>query len=433
MSDSTCVGNTKPLFSSGRRNITSLLVLAILVALSPQSVAQFRTAKRETPMAKSTNVSSGLSYDSINRSTGFIPASEKEVMQVVRGIETANSDKDEVALCGWFDNSNYLNRILAGTRLPASIRVEFEAGLEQNGPFQQIATQILRMGGHYQFLRLQRRNGEIRPVFRSIVGDTGVVNYQELVVNKGTGQGPRVVDFYSSVAGDYIALTVRSTTLAEIIAGSPPGSVPTSGIDPEVVASAELMKTIGINLANGRYRECLSGMEQLPVGVRHEKAFLGLKSIIAKRVGLDEFQISIEELVRHNPDRIACDLALLELYRHKSDDNRTIEIVDRLIPAVQDPYLNFFKIQPLVRQNRLSEAKEAIAAAKTAAPGRSEIFVSEIGLLMKLKNHAATAEAIDDVEQQFGDHVLTLTSFPEFNEFSESEPGMACLARRAGF
>ncbi len=126
---------------------------------------------------------------------------------------------------------------------------------------------------------------------------------------------------------------------------------------------------------------------------------------------------------------------MLGLCQMEKKPVETMTVADRLLKSMQDPWLNAYRIAGLVSQNRIKEAREAIAASKAAVPNVSVPYVAELGMLMQLKNHQETAQAIETLETKFGENMVKLTSFPEFEEFLKLRnwPAISCSTCRLQF
>lgn len=404
----------------------ALLIVLIGVA-SPPVFAQTAASQRlESQAAEPT-------LDEINRRTGFVPASEQDVLQVVRSIEAAVAEKDSVAFRSLFDESAYLDRCLIGVELPTDVRTEFEAGFRNSSPFKQTATHAIDLGGEYRFIRLVRTSGEIRPLFRFILPGGGGINYNELIVSRHSGRQPQIVDMMVAASGGSLSVTSRPVTLAMFADSPNSDQIRFSGVEPGILRSAKAIKAISFAFAAGKFRDAYGHFSELTPTMQGDKRLRVLKCIVGKNAGSQEYEQSLMELAEYFPDETATDLFLADLYRIQKKDDQLVHTVDRLLAELQDPYLNYLKTESLLRLNRLEEAMSAVLAAKSVAAHRSEVWVAEIEVLMKLRNHSATAKAIDALERKFGDGVLKLASYPDFNEFADSEAGRTCLARRAGF
>jgi hypothetical protein len=145
------------------------------------------------------------------------------------------------------------------------------------------------------------------------------------------------------------------------------------------------------------------------------------------------FQQAFNELEAAFPGDRGCLSIKLELCRQLGDEVGLVSCVKAMINAFQDPFPGCFMVPSLIKLNRIDEAEFAIEDAKQAAGHRIEPWLCELTLSMHLRDHDRTNQIVVDLERRFPGADLNLSSCHGFDEFSRSEAGAACLARRAGF
>lgn len=433
MSNSASITEASGARSRGRFVLFAFFNLAWLYL--PSVTGQTVTGPGFDPQQQA--ASAAKSLNRIDKAAGFVPASADEVLGVVRDIQKAIRDKDVFAFEKAFDQIAYVDRVLNGVSIPPIERAQFEAGMIAKSTFTALAIDVIQHNAEFMFLRLVRRGNETRALFRMIpvkrnAREGAVIKYKELVVRKGVGKSARVVDCSTTADGVYLSQFSHLLAVGALVANPDPGSRPT-GVDKEVLRSGSGLMAITRGLSAGNLSAALQAAEKLPSSLGNDRRMLALKCSIAKRLNGPRYKDAVLEFARVYPRDSEADLYLLDLYVEQPNDQELFKVVDRLIVAYQDPYLNYFKVAGLLRQSRTNEALASIDAARNAAPHRSEVSVASIGVMMKLKNHAATAKAIEATESRFGDRVLDLSIFPEFREFADSPEGQACLARRLGF
>jgi hypothetical protein len=373
-----------------------------------------------------------MTYDRINRHMGFVPANDAEVTLFVERIQTAAKVNDELALLACFSHEDCFARVVAGAELTPFQRSEMLRGFKVSNPFGQIALMIMLPSTDFQLVRMIRRGTELRPLFR-LDSQQGGLAYNEFVIQAGGESGPRVVDMFAYASGEYLSLSLRPIALGPFLSDVSPERIPSKGIDSAIVASADSLTEISMSLSQGNPSKALAAFDRLQPPLNDQTRMIAIKSLVARIVGPIAYRDAVQGWSTLHPNDIATDLLLMELYRTEKTPVEQFLVADRLLKTMQDPYLHYYRVAGLIDQDRLPEASEAIAASKAVAPNRCEIYVAEIGLLMRLKNHQQTATAIEQLELKFGDEALQLASFPEFNEFSDSDAGHKFLARRAGF
>ena len=266
-----------------------------------------------------------------------------------------------------------------------------------------------------------------------LISEKIIVKYDEFVIQTKDGQSPKIVDILSSSCGDYLCVSLRLYSLGPLLSDRSPEKIPRLGIESEIIESADGMTDFTFRMAEHDYEGAINCLDSLQSPYDHSLGILANKCTISRLVGPKAFRNAVLQMSQSYPEEIPSELKLLELYQTEKEPVDMMAVADRLHKSMQDPWLNAYRIDGLITQNRIREAREAIAAAKTAAPNISDPYVAELGMLMKLKNHQETAQAIETLEMKFGDKVVKLTEFPEFNEFSDSEVGRHFLAKRAGF
>ncbi len=423
---------------SAQQKNSSRQTSANTVRPNTSTVSDSRSAGKGTagkPAASHGVPDDAMTYERMNKLTGFVPASDDEVRELVDRLQAAAKARDRSAMLECFSTKANVTRITAGARMSPFQQTEFLRGYADSNPFGRLTSESMMLSSDFQLVRWNRRGTELRPLFRLNSKDGGLT-YNEFVIQAGGQDGPKVVDMVAHFSGDYLTLSVRPLALGPFLAESSPERIPAEGIDSAIVASAEGLTQISMCLSQGRFSAALAAFDLLQPPLNDQLGTMILKCVVARPIGSNSHREAVQDLRKCYPNTIASDLAFLalkDLYEIQTQPVELMAVAERLLEAIQDPYLNYYRIDGLMSQNRLKEASDAIAAAKAAAPDRSEIYVAEIGLLMRLRNHRNTAHAIEQLELKFGDKDLQLTSFPEFDEFSDSEDGHLLLARRAGF
>lgn len=259
-----------------------------------------------------------------------------------------------------------------------------------------------------------------------------VVKLYELIIRKGGGKPARIVDLLAA-GDDHLHSTANHVAAVALLFMNPDPLDRPVGAHPAIRRHSPSIGAVTRSMMVQDFSTGLRAARQIPPPLATDRSILLLKSSIAKFLSLPRYEEAVLEFARHYPGDAESDFLLLDLYTKKPNDSEMFKVVDRLVAVYEDPYLNYFKVDGLLRQNRMKEALIAIVAARNAAEHRSEIWVAGVAAMMQKKNHAETARAIEATEARFGDRVLDLSEFPDFQEFANSAEGRSCLGRRLGF
>ncbi len=416
--------------SSKSRQASGNSTSAIVSSASASRTADLRADPK--PKASSIDASGLLTFERINELTGFVPASDAEVRAFVAMIQAAVTAKDAIALKGCFSVELLMARSIVAAEMSSKQRSEFIRGGQATSSFSLLADQAMKSNSDLQLLRFNRCGTHLRPLFRFVVANEGLV-YNEFVIQTVDGQGPKIVDVLALRCPDYVSICKRPFAVGPFLSKRCPERISSTGIESSIVDSAEEFADFAIQVARHDANGTLASLDNIRPPLDEHPGILATKCEVSRSIDLSAYRKAVVQLAETYPETVASNLMLLDLYRRKKSPVEMLAMADLLMTALEDPWLNAYRIEGLITQNRIKEAKEAITAAKTAAPNISDPYVAELGMLMKLKNHQETAQAIETLETKFGDKVVKLTEFPEFNEFSDSEVGRHFLAKRAGF
>jgi tetratricopeptide (TPR) repeat protein len=204
-----------------------------------------------------------------------------------------------------------------------------------------------------------------------------------------------------------------------------------TGVEAEFLKNISTMQKINELNQTQKYKEAYALFSTLPAALQKDKTVLMTKLLVAQHVGDNEYAQVIRELELNFPNDAARDFRAMDLLAMQEQHDELIKTVDRLLTVIQDPYLNILKVDSLLALNRTDEARQAVAEAKAVAENRIDVYWVEMSMLLKARNHSATATLLDEIGEKFGMTFNDLTTVPEYAEFAESPVGKDWMARHA--
>lgn len=373
-----------------------------------------------------------MTIERVNQLTGFVPASEEEVKLLVEKMQTAVAKRDSVGVRECFDQDELLSRTIAGAKIPSSELPDIQHGYRLGNPTGEIAAIASMRTTNHQLFQMNRTENEIRPVFRTVSKVGGLV-YNELVIQADRDNGPKIVDVRMLASGDYLSLMTRPLLLGGMVSKRHPNPTPATNVESDILIASENLADASLRVAVGNISGAIKALDECPLPIRNQPRILIPKCAMAKMIGVNEFRDRVEEVEGLFPDAPFTELLRMEVCRVTHQEADQMEIAERIMKTFDDPFLHYYRVKGLVKAGRLDEARQAMDAAKGAAPTFVDVHVADVELLLIEGNHDRTMKAIESVESTFGDDVLNLASYEGFENFSQSPIGRDFLARRAGF
>lgn len=388
-----------------------------------------RVATNDSPDPKPETQAAPMTIERVNELTGFEPASEEEVKLLVEKMQRAIAEKDTSGLRECFDERRLTVRQFAGINVSEET---IDECLRIDPAWRAFSSAVMQQDSNFAFIQTRGKDKSTQPLLRFLSKEAGLA-YHEYLIEADLQDGPKVVDAFMHKSGNYLSLNGRFWTLGELVSSLNPNRIELSGVDQEIVDVADKIYELGVSDQSGHLVRTMSKLNQFPDSVHGRANFCFVKCILSRNISVEEFRKCAEETARLHPGATFSDLLLLDFYRVANLSVDQMEIAERLMKSFDDPFLHYYRVKGLVKAGRLDEARQAMDAAKRAAPTFVDVHVADVELLLIEGDQDRTVKAIESVESTFGDDVLNLASYEGFENFSQSPIGRKFLARRAGF
>lgn len=378
--------------------------------------------------------SAELSTQKLNELTHLAPVSEADAEVIRKAVEAAVAEQNSAAFEALIDESTLISRILAGIDVDTKFRNDFTAGIRQSGGVKRLADDIMQVahsGGSYSFVRMVKTGDEIRPMFR-MVPEEGGVNHHELILSKNASGQPMIADIHVHLSGEPLSQTMRRLALPAIAQQNSGILARLTGAEAEAVKQLKKLMEANQLMQAGNHAQALMVLNSLTGELQNDKTILLLKLTAAQQVDEAAYVATIRELERLYPEDTSSDLRSIDLLIVQERYEDLLKTVDRLVSSVQDPYLNIYKIDGLIALNRLEEARSTMTQIRQAVPDVLHVYWTEVGLLLKLKDHAATAALLDEIGEKFGIEFGDVSTAAEYADFAASDIGKEWMAKQAG-
>ncbi len=375
-----------------------------------------------------------MTSQDLNKTIKFVAASPGEVDALVKAVEIAVAHQDSSAFNALIDEGKMTDRILAGLNLKEEFRTGFIQGMREGGGLTNLSTEILgavQNGGEYTFVRLVQVGDEQRPLFRLILPGSGGMNYHELVVTVDAQKKSRIADINVYLSGELLSQSIRRLVLPAVAAQDAGIMARLSGAESEFIKNINTMQKINELSTAEKFREAMPMFATLPESLQKDKTVLLMKLLIAQNIDDAEYANVIRDLERYFPNDPARDFRAMDLLAIQGEHEQLIKTVDRLLVSIQDPYLNILKVDSLIALDRTEDARKAVAEAKAVTLDRLDVYWVEVAMLLKAKDHAATAAALDEIGEKFQMTFGDLTTIPDYAEFAASSIGQEWMAKHS--
>lgn len=370
----------------------------------------------------------------ISKATNFVAGSQQDADILVKAVEETVAVADAAGFQALLDDDQLANRIFAGLDVQEDFRGGFKEGMREGGGLSGMSNEIMsavQSGGDYQFVRYVKKENEVRPLFRLVLPESGGLNYHELVVSVDSTMTPRIADIYVYLSGELLSQTIRRLILPAVAAENAGIVATLTGAESEFVRNFSTIQQINQANESQNFQEALRLIATLPPSLQNDKTILMMKLLVAQQVSDEEYANVIRDLEKNFPNDPARDIRSIDLHAMQGNFQEALNAVDRLIAATEDPYLNILKVNSLVELGRTDEARAALAAVKVAHSEQIDVYWVEISLLLRAKDHAATAKLLDEMGEKFGVEFNDLSTIPEYAEFAASDEGKAWMQKQA--
>lgn len=224
-----CMVRAMQLFISARRGwlaIHGALVLTLAGCAEPVAPPPATTASATAPSNELASDSlapsaAGSATDSTvppgtepapSRSAdlpSLVSVGEADAEAVCRQIEAAVRARIITDFDSHFDWDALLDRIAQGVEFPEVEKATFRSDYVHSRRYCSDILASVGPDGSFRLVRVHQKDGATRGLFR-LLGNRGVVNYHDLVLERRPSGSVRVVDVYVFASGELLSETLRS-------------------------------------------------------------------------------------------------------------------------------------------------------------------------------------------------------------------------------
>jgi len=328
-----------------------------------------------------------------------------------------------------FDLDALAARAIKRYNPPAAFLTGFMQGFGKGFKVGGQITRELGTASGFKLLKLKPDGPNFLAVFRFYNRDGGL-NYHEYLIAPGAA-GPRVLDFYVYITGEWFSETIRRLVLPAILAAKSRDNL-LNAEDRDFETNLKAMQTITSAIQAGDFELALQRHAQLPETVRKEKVAMLQRITAAEKVGEKEYQEALEAFEKDCPGDPALDLVSLDANINRKQWAAAHQCLDRLAArAGPDAYLDFLHANVHLLEEKYPAALAAAVKAIEAEPALQDPYLTLITVTLKQQDHPATAKALARFEKQFGRIELDLekeaayagfVKSPDFTAWQKSRP-----------
>jgi hypothetical protein len=310
----------------------------------------------------------------------------------------------------------------------AGARRGFRQGLAQSGDlFNQVA-QIIAQGGRYDLLRVHRKDGKWRAMFRLLLPDGGV-NYHDLEVHRNRAGEMKIADIYIFATGEHLSETLRRMFLQMSAELNRSFLERLSGKEQLMMKHLDDMQSITAALREGDPRRALKVYHRLPAELQREKTLLVFRVMAASTAqDEDELVAAVEMMREHHPEDACLDLMSIDYYLGRQDFDKALAAIDRLDAAVgTDPYLDVTRANVALLDNDFAQAQQLALGVIEEQPDLADAYWVMITVGLKEHDHAKTLEWLKRLDQTLPMEWFDLSAQADYAEFVKTPEYTAWL------
>ncbi|HUG52367.1 MAG TPA: tetratricopeptide repeat protein [Vicinamibacteria bacterium] len=347
---------------------------------------------------------------------------ETAVQEFAARVEASIAAGDPSFLDGATDLDALLDKGMKGIDAPADVASAYRKNSKPGLRLGTALVDTVKNGGSYRFLRARRGpDGRPHALFRLIL-KSGGINYHEYALRGEGAKAGTATDVYIFTNGEWMSVTIRRDWLAVAAAnGSTSWLKNMVGIESEYVKSIPAIRAIATLEEQGRSREALDALLNLPPSVQAHKPILLQRVYIAVNVGEREHAEAVEAFSRRFPEDAALNLLLVDFHFQKKQYDAALATLDRLGQAVGgDPHLDVLRGNLLYGKGDVRAAQAAFWKAVSGDPTSFAPYLALIDVAVAQKDHAETARLLTVVEKG-GAGIPDLTTVPAYADFVRSD------------
>ena len=354
----------------------------------------------------------------------------KEATAFAQRIQNTMAEQNKGFFANALDMNAMFDRTVEGFELKPQSLASMRQGFMRGGGVRQLVDQIARQiqgGGAYRFLRITRGGGGAMVARFRMTGDSGL-NYHDLhLVSDGRGSF-RIPDLYVYLTGEPITQTMRRMLLPAVVNENRNIFLRKLGWENDYVRSFPQVQRMLLDVRRGRFKAALEGYGKLPAKVKQMKPLLVMRLAAINQLMLNDIAYeqkyiqAVDEYRRLYPRDAGLEMLMLDyLFVQKKWPMlaQTLDRLDRKLGG--DPYLDHFRGNALVMQDRKQEARAKFRSVIKADPSLSDPYYPLLELELTDKAYAKVTQLLIDFHRDAGMTYADLKTQPLFAGYVKSD------------
>jgi len=334
-----------------------------------------------------------------------------------------------------FDVNELTSRAIEGLGGSRDLERGFRKGaverFREGGLFSEKIRQALGDYGSYSLLRIRRKEGGPRALFRMTDGE-GSLNYHDLILVQDRSGRVKIGDIYLYAAGETLSHMLRRSyiSMRSLADGH-------TGPKSDFAAHITELSAMRLHVESGRYDAALAVYRRLPASLRREKIVLIVRlHCVAGQFdepgGEKRYLDLLSDFRKYHPGDPCLDLVLLDFYFLREEHEKAFQCIERLDESLGgDPYLQYYRGGVRLEQERLEEAKAFYNRALEQEPTLLDAYYGLVAVALTEKDFGEVARLLDVLEDEFGVEFGDLREESDYAEFLRSEEGRRWFRRWA--
>lgn len=344
-----------------------------------------------------------------------------EIAEFAERIAESINVGDPNVLDGSFDYARLFERATVGL---GDVTGEMERALQSSfseGSLGSLLCRVLGTNGSFRLLRVVRKDGEFRPLFR-IVDDNQGVNYYELALARDDAGEMRAIDIYYHTVGAWQSESLRLTVAALVASRATAGISPLRVEEIALLRNGDRMARMETLFEEGRAEEALAAYHALPKLLQRRPTLLELRLKYAQVLGGREYDEAVEAVETQVTDARVRAFMLLDIYGGMGRTEEAIEQVRQIDRSIGgDPYLWVMQGNLRHQAGETEAARDCYRRAAEKEPESPYAYYALLGLSLEEGDHAETARLLTTLEQQVGLELSDLSQLPDYRDFIASD------------
>ncbi len=261
------------------------------------------------------------------------PVTKEEAITYANAITASIKKHDEPFLDKVLDLDLFAKEVMkvAGEKGSGSLRDGVMQGLKQRNISREIFS-AMGKDGLYEFLKQYEKEGHQHIIFR-LYGQNGI-NYHDFELVKYDDK-ISAKDIYIYLSGENL-----SATMAQIFSSVLQQS---DGNNSQMIRYADNMKRLRALQTQKNFKAAKEAFDQLPPGLKKERAFQLIKLQIASELDNDTYTETLNEFEKLYGNDASAQFAMFDGYFLRGDFAKALKVLDQVDSSVNDPLLDYFR------------------------------------------------------------------------------------------